>query len=62
MVAFGDSRGIILARFMLKGRTVTARHYSKVIWKNNFKEKLKNVHSSLALSPFHDCKFMNAPT
>ena len=45
LVAFWNSCGIILAHFMPKGQTVTARYYSEVILK---KRKLKKLHSRLA--------------
>ena len=41
LVAYGDSRGIILANFMPKGRTVTARFYSVVIVITPQRKKLK---------------------
>ena len=45
LVAFWDSLGIILAHFMPKGRTVTARYYSEVIMKTKLQEKLKKKYA-----------------
>ena len=47
LVAFWVSCGIVLAHFMPKGQTVTARYYSKVISKK-LKEKLKKLCRTFA--------------
>jgi hypothetical protein len=46
LVAFWDSRGMILIHFMPKGQTVTAKFYSEVILKN-LREKLKQMRPRL---------------
>jgi hypothetical protein len=47
LVAFLDSRGMILTHFMPKGQTVTAKYYSEVVLKN-LREKLKQMRPGLA--------------
>jgi histone-lysine N-methyltransferase SETMAR len=47
LVAFWDSRGMILIHFMPKGQSVTAKYYSEVIMKN-LREKLKQMRPRLA--------------
>jgi hypothetical protein len=47
LVAFWDSRGMILTHFIPKGQTVTAKYYSEVILKN-LREKLKQMRPGLA--------------
>ena len=42
--AFWDSSGIILARFMRKGRTATAGYYSEVILKKKTTTKKKKTN------------------
>jgi histone-lysine N-methyltransferase SETMAR len=47
LVAFWDSRGMILTHFMPIGQTVIAKYYSEVILKNH-REKLKQMRPRLA--------------
>jgi hypothetical protein len=49
IVAFWDSRGMILTHFIPKGQTVTTKYYSEVILKH-FREKLKQMRHRLVRS------------
>jgi hypothetical protein len=43
LVAFWDSRGMILTHFMPKGQTVTAKYYSEVILKKSQRKAEANA-------------------
>ena len=53
LVAFWDSRGIILAHVMPKGRTMIARHYSVVILKHLKDKTEKKLRPRLAQKKCH---------
>ena len=56
LVAFCDSHGIILALFMQKGQTLTARYYSEVhVVLKKLEEKLNKMHPRLAQKMFFFC-------